>query len=65
MAKIDTYYRAFREYRKITKEHKDCVADLNMIKNANSNKDILESTRYKVSINEDWVEHIEEGLKLR
>ena len=63
MGKIDVYYRAFREYRKVTKDHKECQSDLLLIRKTNSDKDVLVATKYKVEIKEDWIEHIEEGLK--
>ena len=62
MAKIDVYYRAFRNYRKETKEAKDCQNEIISIRDAQQNKDILESTKYLCIVDEEWVKRIEAGL---
>ncbi len=62
MNKIDVYYRAFKSYRKETKERKDCLTDLSLIKEAQAKNDILEATKYLCIVDEEWVQRIEVGL---
>ena len=62
MDKLSTYYRAFLEYRKNTKEKKECVALVNSIKSSNTNNDLIEVTKHIFTVDEDWIIAIEEGL---
>lgn len=62
MNKIDVYHRAFKSYRKETKERKDCLTDLALIKEAQAKNDILEATKYLCIVDEEWVQRIEAGL---
>lgn len=63
MTQLDVYYRAFKEYRKETADNSACEKDRKKIIAANSDLDMLESTKYLCKINDDWVKAIEEGLE--
>ena len=62
MDKLSTYYRAFLEYRKVTKEKKHCSNLVNSIKSSNTNNDLIEVTKHIFTVDEDWIIAIEEGL---
>lgn len=62
MNQLDLFYRAFVEYRKLTANDGDCVKQRNIISHANSDSDKLESVKFVCTINEDWVNEIEQGL---
>lgn len=63
MAKIDIYYRAFKEYRKETIHDNVCERDRNELSQNNTENDVLEATKYLCHIEDDWVKAIEEGLE--
>lgn len=63
MDSLDIYYRAFKEYRKETLPSNVCEKDRRAIATANTDDDKLESTKYIVTIEEDWIKAIEDGLK--
>ena len=60
---LDTYYRAFKDYRKETLKSNVCERDRRAVINSNVEQDKLESTKYTVTIAEDWIKAIEDGLK--
>ena len=63
MDSLDIYYRAFKDYRKETLKSSVCEKDRRAIANANTEQDRLQSTKYVVTIEEDWIKAIEDGLK--
>lgn len=63
MDTLDIYYRAFKEYRRETVNATNCEKDRKAIAGSNKDKDKLESTKYLVTIEEDWIKAIEDGLK--
>ena len=62
MDQLDLYYRAFREYRKITESHKGSSKHREIISHSNPENDVLEAVKIFCTINEDWVSEIEKGL---
>lgn len=60
---LDIYYRAFKDYRKETKKSNLCEKDRRAVVNSNVEQDKLEATKYIVTIAEDWIKAIEDGLK--
>lgn len=60
---LDTYYRAFKEYRKQTLRVNACEKERRAMANSNTEQDKLQSTKYIVAIEEDWIKAIEDGLK--
>lgn len=62
MNQLDVYYRAFTDYRKQTLDVRECIRQRRTFKNANVELDKLESVKYLITIEEDWVKAIEEGL---
>ena len=63
MDSLDIYYRAFKDYRKETVKSTICEKDRKAIAGANTENDRLQSTKYVVTIEEDWIKAIEDGLK--
>lgn len=63
MDSLDIYYRAFKSYRKETLHSNVCEKDRRAIATDNVDADRLESTKYIVTIEEDWIKAIEDGLK--
>ena len=62
MSHLDVYFRAFKELRKETLDEASCVRKRKAIAQANTEADKLEATKYLVSIQDDWITAIEEGL---
>ena len=62
MRNIDLYYRAFKDYRRLTEEDATCIRTRKDIANAGLEADKLATTKYLCNIQEDWVKAIEEGL---
>ena len=60
---LDIYYRAFKGYRKETVKSNLCEKERRAIVSANEESDKLTSTKYVVTIEEDWVKAIEDGLE--
>lgn len=58
----DFYYRAFKEYRKVTQGSPACERENGAVAAADKDGDKLQSTKYSVTVCEDWVAAIEEGL---
>ena len=63
MSQLDTYYRAFKDYRKETANNSACEKERRQIISANPERDGLESKKYLCVIKEDWIKAIEEGLE--
>ncbi len=63
MDSLDFYYRAFKDYRRETLKSNVCEKDRRAIAGANIEQDKLEATKYVVTIEEDWIKAIEDGLK--
>lgn len=58
----DFYYRAFKEYRKVTQDSSACERENGAVAQADKSNDKLQSTKYSVTVCEDWIAAIEEGL---
>jgi hypothetical protein len=63
MSILDTYYRGFKDYRKITQEDKPCEKDRRIFKKSGLEFDKLTITKYLCTINDDWIITIEKGLE--
>lgn len=63
MSKLDVYYRGFKNYRKETKKYAECQKERNDLRESNVDLDILNSTKFICSIDEDWIQEIEKGLE--
>ncbi|MDE7379837.1 MAG: DUF2357 domain-containing protein [Clostridia bacterium] len=63
MDSLDIYYRAFKDYRKETLKSNLCEKDRRAVSSANVEQDKLEATKYIVTIEDDWIKAIEDGLK--
>ncbi len=62
MTQTDLLYRALKEYRKLTLSHRESTLRREAIAKANAENDRFSVTRVHCSVEEDWVEAIEEGL---
>lgn len=62
MEQVDALYRAFLEYRKITKGNVSCARTREAIRNASPEGDRLLAVSTRCIIEEDWVNKIYEGL---
>ncbi len=62
MGQLNLYYRAFKEYRKLTLEDKKCIKQRQNVKQYPSDEDKLEAIRNSCIIDKEWVEEIENGL---
>lgn len=63
MAKINTLYRAFKDYRKQTEEDKACKRDRKNFAKTNVELDKFTATKFLCNIDEDWIIQIEKGLE--
>lgn len=63
MSKLDSYYRAFKEYRKETKNNAELRKERQQFSESNPDLDVLTSTKYIITIETDWIETIEKGLE--
>ncbi|MDE6505594.1 MAG: hypothetical protein K2L42_06985 [Clostridia bacterium] len=59
----DIYYRAFKAYRKQTKDNTACEKERRALAEADKEADKLIATKYLCRIDEDWIKAIEEGLE--
>ena len=59
---LDVYYRALRSYRELTTNNRDCTAFRKAIATVDTEHDELTITRNICTVDEDWIEAIEEGL---
>ena len=62
MSKLDLYYRAFKDYRKLTKNNIEASKERKTIQDANADLDVFKTTKFTCTIEEDWVNAIEKGL---
>ena len=62
MSQFDVLYRALIDYRKNTRENKECIVQRNAIISADNDTDIIKITSNTCTINEDWVNEIEKGI---
>ena len=62
MSRIDNYHRAFKDFRKVTVNSPNCIKDRKRLAESNKEADVLNSTKYLCTIEEDWIAAIEEGL---
>lgn len=62
MNQLDVYYRALTDYRAQTIMQRECVAQRNAIAKVNTESDRITVTRMICTVDEDWVNAIEEGL---
>ena len=63
MSQLDILYRALTDYRKNTREDKNCVIQRSAISSANSESDKIEVKRNKCKIETDWIDAIQRGLE--
>lgn len=59
---MDLYYRAFKQFRNITKDDTSSQKLRKNITYAHRQHDVLTSVKYACTIEEDWILNIEEGL---
>ena len=59
---LDVYYRALLDYRKVTKDDRDCLTQRTTVAKANAKSDEIVITRQICDIETDWIKAIEEGL---
>ncbi len=62
MKQLDTYYRALMEYKRITGSNAECETFLHALSDAESAFESIELTRTVCTVDEDWIEKIEDGL---
>lgn len=62
MSYLDTLYRAFTDFRKVTEEDRECSSQRHSLAKSDADKDCVEVTRVVCTIEEDWINAIEEGL---
>ena len=63
MNQLDAYYRALLSYRQNTEQNRECSSLCSAIAEADVQNDKISITRAFCTIDEDWVNAIEEGLK--
>ena len=59
---LDIYFRALADYRKNTRDFRDCINQRTSTYKANPKNDILTIVRKICTVDTDWVEAIEEGM---
>lgn len=62
MNRLDLYFRAFTDYRKLTKENSESAHLRAAILGGSLEPDKIVSTQYIVSVDSDWVDALEKGL---
>lgn len=62
MNQLDILYRALFDYRKQTAENRDLEKERAAIAKAGADSDVVEIDRMICTVEEDWIEAIEEGL---
>ena len=63
MSQLDVLYRALVDYRKSTRDDKDCIVQRTAIVSSANENDVIEITRKSCKIETDWVETIERGIE--
>lgn len=59
---LETIYRAFADYRKTTGEDNECAMQRSLVARTDAGKDVIETIKHTLIIEEDWVKAIEDGL---
>ncbi len=62
MKQFDTHYRALMEYKRITDSNSECETFSRALSNAKSEFESIELTKTVCTVDEDWIEKIENGL---
>lgn len=62
MNQLDILYRALIDYRKQTADNRDCEKERAAIAKASADLDVVEIDRMICTVEEDWINAIEEGL---
>ena len=62
MNKFDAYYRYLKELKNSTKSNRGTKVEIDNLKKLINDSEKLETTKYRCTIQEDWVKAIEEGL---
>ena len=62
MNRLDVYYRALRDYRRLTTENNECTSFGKALAQANTENDEIVITRNICTVDEEWIEAIEKGL---
>lgn len=62
MNELDIYYRALLNYRAETQENRDCANFRKAIEQANTDQDRVVVIRNICTVEEDWIQAIEQGL---
>lgn len=63
MSYLDTLYRAFTDFRKITANDGECASQRRLIAKTDADEDCVEVTRVVCTIDEVWIDTIEQGLE--
>lgn len=62
MNEYDAYYRAFKNYRKVTKDQRNCKLSRKALVTNNPEKTKVEAKSFNVKIDDDWIEEIESKI---
>ena len=62
MNHLDIYYRALRDYHNLISENRECAAFRKAIAQANTENDEIVITKNICTVDEEWINVIEEGL---
>ena len=62
MNHLDVYYRALRDYHNMISENRECAAFRKAIAQANTENDEIVITKHICTVDEEWINVIEEGL---
>ena len=62
MNELDIYYRALLNYRAATRDNRECSSFRKAIAQANPEQDQIVVTRNICTVDEDWIQAIEQGL---
>lgn len=62
MNELDIYYRALLNYRAATRDNRECSSFRKAIVQANPEQDQIVVTRNICTVDEDWIQAIEQGL---
>lgn len=63
MKNLIAYFRGLVSFKKAVAQNAEHAAFLDAVKQSNPKKDRLEVTRYRCTIDEDWINRIDEGLE--
>lgn len=62
MNKFDAYYRYLKDFKNSTKSNRQTKVEIDNLKKLINDSEKLETTKYRCTIQEDWVKAIEDGL---